>query len=115
MDCSHQIINYLHSALRTCGQYILVSFGLLVYSRFYREKKNVIYNIVFIILSLIILFIASLICYFLSKDINIFLNDCEDPLIYKWLIIPKLIFATILIIAFFGLVTLIRELLYLKT
>ena len=45
---NHKIMTYYQSSLRTCGQYILVSLGLLGYSRFYREKK-----IIYIILLLL--------------------------------------------------------------
>jgi len=107
---SHKIMTYYQSSLRTCGQYILVSLGLIGYSRFYRAKKNDLYNIAFIILSLLILLVASLICIFLIKDLNILIDKSESNIeINKWIIIPKIILVCNITIGGFGLYTLIRE------
>ena len=51
---NHKIMTYYQSSLRTCGQYILVSLGLLGYSRFKIDKKNNLYNNIFFILFLLI-------------------------------------------------------------
>ena len=89
---THKIMTYYQSSLRTCGQYILVSLGLIGYSRFYRAKKNDLYNIAFIILSLLILVVSSLICVFLIKDLNNLIHKSDsNNEINKWLIIPKII------------------------
>ena len=107
---SHKVMTYYQSSLRTCGQYILVSLGLIGYSRFYRAKKNDFYNIAFIILSLLILLVASLICLFLIKDLNILIKKTEpNTEINKWLIIPKIILGCNTAIGAFGLYTLKRE------
>ena len=108
---SHKLMTYFQSSLRTTGQYILVSLGLLGYSRFYRAKKNKLYNISFIILSLLILTIASLISFYLIKDMNKFINksNSEYDLLNKWIIIPKMIIFINLMIGGFGLFTLYRE------
>ena len=107
---SHTVMTYYQSSLRTCGQYILVSLGLIGYSRFYRAKKNDLYNIAFIILSLLILLVASLICVFLIKDLNILIEKSEsNNEINKWLIIPKIILVCNIAIGGFGLYTLNRE------
>jgi|TARA_B110000444_G_scaffold149777_1_gene140111 hypothetical protein len=106
----HKVMTYYQSSLRTCGQYILVSMGLIGYSRFYRAKKNDLYNIAFIILSLLILFAASLICVFLIKDLNILIENTEtNSELNKWLVIPKIILFCNITIGSFGLYTLIRE------
>lgn len=108
---NHKIMTYYQSSLRTCGQYILVSLGLLGYSRFYRDKKNNLYNIAFIILSLLILGVSSLICLFLVNDLNNLLQNSSTKynVINKWLIIPKAVLVIIFIIGGFGTYTLARE------
>lgn len=107
---SHKIMTYYQSSLRTCGQYILVSLGLIGYSRFYRAKKNDLYNIAFIIISLLILFVASLICVFLITDLNILIEKSEPNNEFnKWLIIPKIILGCNTVIGGFGVYTLTRE------
>ena len=108
---NHKIMTYYQSSLRTSGQYILVSLGLLGYSRFYREKKNNLYNISFIILSLLILGVSSLICLFLVNDLNNLLQNPsnEHSIMNKWLIIPYTILIIIFIVGCFGTYTLFRE------
>tara|TARA_B100000674_G_scaffold299283_1_gene248425 strand:- start:84 stop:443 length:360 start_codon:yes stop_codon:yes gene_type:complete len=107
---THKIMTYYQSSLRTCGQYILVSLGLIGYSRFYRGKKNDLYNIAFIILSLLILVVSSLICVFLIKDLNNLIHKSDsNNEINKWLIIPKIILISNIAIGGFGLYTLFRE------
>lgn len=107
---THKVMTYYQSSLRTCGQYILVSLGLIGYSRFYRAKKNDVYNIAFIILSLLILFVASLICVFLMNDLNILIDKSDlNNELNKWLIIPRIILGCNIVIGSFGLYTLVRE------
>jgi len=106
---NQKILTYYQSTLRTSGQYVLVSLALLSYSRFYRQQKNSIYNITFIILSLLILLIASLICYFLIKDIKNNIDFEQYDMLHKWLIIPKLILIINSVVGVFGLYTLVRE------
>jgi hypothetical protein len=111
MQSEHNIMTYYQSSLRTIGQYMLVSLGLLTYSRFYRKQKNELYNTAFIALSLLILLIASFICFFLIQDLNRYKGSDEDKTthIVKWLIIPKLILGANMCIGAFGAVTLFRE------
>lgn len=104
-----KIQSYYQSTLRTSGQYILISLALLSYSRYYRQRKNSIYSISFIILSLLILLIATLICYFLIKDIKNTIDYEQYDMLHKWIIIPKLILIINSVIGVFGLYTLVRE------
>ena len=111
MQNEHDIMTYYQSTLRTIGQYMLVSLGLLGYSRFYRKQKNNIYNIAFIALSLLILMIATFICFFLMNDLSLYTSalDNKTSHIEKWQTIPKIIFGANICIAVFGIFTLIRE------
>ena len=106
---SQKILTYYQTTLTNSGQYILISLALLSYSRFYRKQKNSIYNITFIILSLLILLIALIICYFLLIDIRIVKNFEQSNILHKWLIIPKLIIIIIIFVGVFGLHTLFKE------
>ena len=111
MQNEHDIMTYYQSTLRTIGQYMLVSLGLLGYSRFYRIQKNDVYNIAFIALSLLILIIATCICFFLIKDLTRYKSALDNKTTYvdKWLTIPKIILVANISIATFGIFTLVRE------
>ena len=111
MQNEHDIMTYYQSTLRTIGQYMLVSLGLLGYSRFYRKQKNDIYNIAFIALSLLILIMATCICFFLIKDLTRYTSALDDKTVHvdKWLNIPKIILVANICITTFGILTLIRE------
>jgi|TARA_R110002072_G_scaffold202116_5_gene359907 heme/copper-type cytochrome/quinol oxidase subunit 2 len=111
MQNEHDIMTYYQSTLRTIGQYMLVSLGLLGYSRFYRKQKNDVYNVAFIALSLLILIIATCICFFLIKDLTRYKSALDNKTTYvdKWLTIPKIILVANISIATFGIFTLIRE------
>ena len=111
MRNEHDIMTYYQSALRTIGQYMLVSLGLLGYSRFYRKQKNDVYNIAFIALSLLILIIDACICFFLIKDLSRYTSALDDKTLHvdKWLAIAKIILVANICIATFGIFTLIRE------
>lgn len=105
------IMTYYQSTLRTIGQYMLVSLGLLGYSRFYRKQHNEIYNTVFIALSLFILLTATYICFLLIQDLNTYMlsSDDEDNDIRKWTIVPKIILGINVCIGLFGFITFVRE------
>ena len=68
MNSEKEIIMFYHTTLRNVGLYTSISFALLASSRFYRGK-NKIYNIIFIILSLLILLTSILICKYLILDL----------------------------------------------
>ncbi len=111
MQNEHDIMTYYQSTLRTIGQYMLVSLGLLGYSRFYRKQKNEVYNIAFIALSLLILIVATCICFFLIKDLTRYTSTLDDKTLHvdKWLAIVKILLVANICIAIFGIFTLIRE------
>tara|TARA_B110000483_G_scaffold230725_1_gene296249 strand:- start:6343 stop:6525 length:183 start_codon:yes stop_codon:yes gene_type:complete len=55
------------------------------------------------------LLIATLICYFLIKDIKNTIDYEQYDMLHKWIIIPKLILIINSVIGVFGLYTLVRE------
>tara|TARA_B100000902_G_C26588768_1_gene564784 strand:+ start:89 stop:436 length:348 start_codon:yes stop_codon:yes gene_type:complete len=105
------IMTYYQSTLRTVGQYMLVSLGLLGYSRFYRKQRNEVYNTVFIALSLLILLTANYICFLLIQDLNTYMLSSDDDVneIRKWTIVPKIILGINICIGLFGFMTFVRE------
>ena len=90
MNSEKEIIMFYHTTLRNVGLYTSISFALLASSRFYRGK-NKIYNIIFIILSLLILLTSILICKYLIDDIKKVKSNLDEiKYLNKWQNIPKL-------------------------
>lgn len=112
MKTERELYMFYQSALRNVAAFTSVSLGLLGYSRFYRDK-NYIYNIGFIIISLLILLNGGIICLYLIKDIEHYdkkiKKESEKQYFEKWIKIPKIVLVIIVIIALFGLYTLKRE------
>lgn len=83
---------FYQTVLRNVGTYTSISLALLGYSRFYRGKGNTLYNLAFIMISMIMLFLAIHILHKLIKNLNIFkteLTETERAVIDEWLIIPE--------------------------
>ena len=114
----YQIQALYHTNIRNVALFTSVSLGLLGYSRYYRAKKSQIYNISFIIISLLFLSMSILLCFYLLRDHNKYINILKKSkkytkkeilLLEKWYIIPKIALVVNSIIIGFGLYTLIRE------
>ncbi len=104
-----ELIMFYHTSLRNVGLYTTISLALLGYSRFYRGKIRV-YNVTFILISLIILTCSILICLYMINDSNDIKKHLNEPVfIEKWLIIPKIILVMNSCVAVFGLYTFYRE------
>lgn len=109
MNTEKEILMFYHTTLRNVGLFTSISLALLGYSRFYRGK-NKIYNISFIILSLLILLCAMMINFYLVKDLERMRTSIKDPkYLDKWMLIPKAILTADILIAAFGGYTLYRE------
>ena len=63
------MLMYYHTAIRNVGLYTSVSIAMLGYSRFYRGKIKL-YNIAFIIISLVFLLFSMLLNYHIIITIN---------------------------------------------
>ena len=101
---------FYNSSFRSIGLCTTISLALLGYSRFYRDK-NKIYNISFIIISLVFILCACYISYYLIEDLKFLYKNLDKSLyLKKWLIVPKIILVTNIIIGIFGIYTLVREL-----
>jgi hypothetical protein len=110
MKTEKDILMYYQTTIRNVGLYTSVSLALLGYSRFYRGKSQM-YNISFIILSLLLLFIAKVMCYMLIHDIKKMKKNLEDPIhLDKWVQIAYGVLCVDILVALFGIITLIREL-----
>tara|TARA_B100000282_G_C31704847_1_gene478118 strand:+ start:211 stop:549 length:339 start_codon:yes stop_codon:yes gene_type:complete len=111
MNSEKEIIMFYHTTLRNVGLYTSISFALLASSRFYRGK-NKIYNIIFIILSLLILLTSILICKYLIDDIKKMKSNLDEiKYLNKWQNIPKIIFNVNISIGIVALIILIKEIL----
>lgn len=112
MNTERELYMFYQTTLRNVVSFTSVSLALLGYSRFYRDK-NYIYNVGFIIISLLILLNAGMICLYLIHDIENFnkqlKKESEKQYFEKWIKIPKIVLGIIVIIALFGLYTLKRE------
>ena len=100
------------TTLRNVGLYTSVSLALLGYSRFYRGKGNSLYNISFIIISMIFLLFALVIVRNLLADHKIILDkfsDDEKEHLLKWYQIPEALQYALGIIFLFSAYTLVRQ------
>jgi len=89
-DNKFKLLSLFHTQLRNVCNFTALSFSLLAISRFYREKLNNIYNISFVLFSLIFLF-CSVYIIRTSKHTIQTLKDNDDnednELINNWIII----------------------------
>lgn len=107
------LVMMYHTALRNIGLYTSLSFALLGISRFYRKKKNLFtYNIGFISLAMIFISIAIYIAHNLINDLTsllLKLEDAENSILIKWLLIPNVLFYMDIIILLFTIYTFYRQ------
>ena len=110
MDSEKSLLMYYHTALRNVGLFTSISFVLLASSRFYRGK-NKIYNILFILLSLLVLLSSITICKYLIDDIKNMKHDLDQvKYVNKWENIPQIIFYANITVGLIGLTTLLKQL-----
>jgi len=103
---------FYQTALRNVGLYTSISLALLGYSRFYRGKGNSLYNVAFVIISMIFLLMAILILYKLINNLNFFmtkLSEDEKGVIREWLVIPETLRYVLYIVMGFSILTLYRQ------
>ena len=100
------------TTLRNVGLYTSISLALLGYSRFYRGKGMMIYNISFILISMICLFIAINILTHMRHDHAIMfekLDDADKEMLGKWYQIPMFAQVMLYSVMTFSLYTLYRQ------
>jgi hypothetical protein len=103
---------FYQTALRNVGLYTSISLALLGYSRFYRGKGNSLYNVAFVIISMIFLLMAILILHKLINNLNFFmtkLSEDEKGVIREWLVIPETLRYVLYVVLGFSLLTLYRQ------
>ena len=109
METEKDILMYYHSSLRNVGLFTSISLALLGYSRFYRGKIKV-YNVSFIIISLLILVCALFMCFNIIQDLKHMSKSVDNTkYLQRWLLIPQIIFVLEILIILFGASTLYRE------
>ena len=107
MKTEKDLLMFYQSAIRNVGLFTSVSLAMLGYSRFYRGKNRV-YNIAFIVISLVMLSLAIYMCRSLLLDIEEMRTN-DMMLLKKWIPIPYFVIATNTVITMFGVYTLYRE------
>ena len=82
---------FYQTGLRNVGLYTSISLALLGSSRFYRGKGNSVYNISFLIISVVALLLAISLLQNLISNITMFrktLKSEEQTIIDEWMKIP---------------------------
>ena len=105
-----KFLMYYHSSMRNLGLFISVSMAILAVSRAYRGKIKL-YNVGFIILTLLFLFIAGYINFYMilslqKMDKQIKTNDYH---VRELMIVPSFIMMLICFVFVFCIFTLFRE------
>ena len=101
-----------NTELRNVGLFTSLSFGLLTISRFYRKADDDIYNMIYILFSGVFLFISVLIAKYLIEDMNTILISIEDKrkkMVKKWLLLPKIVYYSNILMILFTYYTLFRQ------
>ena len=114
------LIMMYHTTLRNMGLYTSLSMALLGYSRYYRGRGSMVYNVCFIIFSLIFLLGAMTIGYYLIQDLEKLLptvkkgegEENKPFILRKWLDLPKMILVVETGILCFGVYTLVEQIMY---
>jgi|TARA_B100000497_G_scaffold98505_1_gene111113 amino acid permease len=110
METEREILMFYQTSLRNVGLYTSISFALLASSRFYREKNKA-YNVLFLLLSLSILFCAISLCKYLIDDLkSMKANLDETKYLSKWQAIPQAILYIDIAIGCIITFTLVKEL-----
>ncbi len=101
---------YFHTSIRNLGLYISVALAILAVSRAYRGK-NRLYNVSFILITLMFLCISGYKNYLLINNLSKMSDNIgsNDLLINEHIIVPKMVFALIFVVTIFCLFTLERE------
>ena len=100
------------TTLRNVGLFTSISLALLVCSRYYRAKRNRLYNVAFILISMASLMVSiTILRHMLSDHREMFqyLNDNEKGVLAKWYKIPEYTQYILYSIMAFSAFTLFRE------
>ena len=104
---------FYQTSLRNVGLYTSISLALLGVSRFYRGKANAAYNITFIILSMMTLFLAFSILRNLIRHVTLFKDGLKDEsqkvMVKEWLTISNALQYVLLTVSGFSAYTLYRQ------
>ena len=101
---------YFHTSVRNLGLYISVALAILAVSRAYRGK-NKIYNVAFIVITLLFLFLSAYKNYYLILTLQKMKMEFQENEFYTDEIsyIPPIILYSNIVIILFCLYTLFRE------
>ena len=109
MATEHEVLKFYHTGLRNVGLYASLSIAVLASSRFYRQKNRT-YNILFLLLSLSILFCSTLMCKFLIDDVKSMKENLDETkYLSKWQTIPQVLLYIDIVIGCIIAYTFIKE------
>jgi len=105
---------FYQTSLRNVGLYTSISLALLSVSRFYRGKGESMYNISFVILSMLTLLIAFSILQILIRNVTLFRDGLKDEphkvMVNDWLSISNTLQYVLMAISGLSGYTLYRQL-----
>ena len=87
---SLELLTYYQTSLRNIGLFTSLSFGSLIYSRFYRGKIWLI-NVLLIVISIIFIITTLFLINFLRNDLRNYSSSEQIQLIYAGGIDPQLL------------------------
>jgi len=87
---SLELLTYYQTSLRNIGLFTSLSFGSLIYSRFYRGKIWLI-NVLLIVISIIFIITTLFLIHFLRNDLRNHSSSEQIQLINKRLMIPNIV------------------------
>ena len=101
---------YFHTSVRNLGLYISVALAILAVSRAYRGK-NKLYNIAFIVITLLFLFLSAYKNYYMILTLQKMKMEFQENELYTDEIsyLPPIILYSNMVIILFCLYTLFRE------
>jgi len=87
---SLELLTYYQTALRNVGLFTSLSFGALIYSRFYRGKIWLI-NVLLIIISIIFMITTLFLIHFLNNELQMYSNSDQIEMLNERMMIPNII------------------------
>jgi predicted Co/Zn/Cd cation transporter (cation efflux family) len=109
----HKAINALfHTNLRNIGLFTSISLAILGASRFYRGKGMIMYNVGYILISLVFTVMSLMMANYLMEDHEKLIKKMkkeDTELLDKWYMLPKMLLVTNSVILVFSLYTLMRQ------
>ena len=85
---------FYHTALRNVGLFTSISLALLGVSHFYQGKGDLLYNMAFVFISIMLLLVAIVLLHKMVTNMNMCMDDLskdERKVLKEWLIVPEIL------------------------